>query len=157
MALLNYTTTIPVEKTLGEIMGMLVKHGATAIHAEYEHYSPVALAFVIVTEFGEREFHLPASIEKVFAVLVRQAQQGKIARRYATREQAARVGWRIVKDWLEAQLAIIEAEMVSIDEVLLAYLVTDQQGTTLYQEMVHRRLLLDESEKVRQLPQGRTS
>jgi len=31
--------------------------------------------------------------------------------KYRTREHAARVAWRICKDWIEAQLAIVDAEM----------------------------------------------
>lgn len=146
MAILNYTTTIAVEKTLGEIMGMLVSHGANSIVTDYERQSPIALSFVIKTQYGEREFCLPANIEHVYAVLVRQCNTGKIARRYASREQSARVGWRIVKDWLEAQLAIIEAEMVTLDEVMLPYLRNDE-GKTLYQVMSEKHLLLPSGER----------
>ncbi len=154
MAILNYTTTISVDKTLAEIMGMLTQHGANAILVNYEKQAPVALSFVIATQYGDREFRLPANIERVYAVLVRQCQTGKVPRRYATREQAARVGWRIVKDWLEAQLAVIEAEMVTLDEVLLPYLL-DEHGQSLYQVMTEKRLLLPgNDDKVRRLPEA---
>ena len=35
MAIKNYTTTINVNKTIGEIQELLSKHGATAIMTEY--------------------------------------------------------------------------------------------------------------------------
>jgi hypothetical protein len=52
--------------------------------------------------------------------------------RLKTREQAARIAWRIVKDWVEAQLAIIEAEMASRPEVFLPYAQTNT-GETIFQ------------------------
>ena len=35
----------------------------------------------------------------------------------------------VVKDWIEAVLALIEARMVTIDEVMLPYLKVDQERT----------------------------
>jgi hypothetical protein len=48
-----------------------------------------------------------------------------------------RVAWRIAKDWLEAQLAILQSEMVSIDQVMLPYLHVDGDKT-LYQAYAER-------------------
>ena len=36
MALLNYSTTISVDKTLGEIQGLLARHGARSIYTDYD-------------------------------------------------------------------------------------------------------------------------
>jgi hypothetical protein len=38
----------------------------------------------------------------------------KIPGTFKNEEQALRVGWRIVKDWAEAQLAMAEAQVASI-------------------------------------------
>lgn len=46
--------------------------------------------------------------------------------------QAERTAWRNVRDWIMAQMAIVEAGQVQIDEVFLPYL-TDGKGRTLYQ------------------------
>ncbi|WP_189339127.1 hypothetical protein [Williamsia muralis] len=37
--------------------------------------------------------------------------------KYQTPEHALRVAWRITKDWVEAQLAIIETQMVTPAQV----------------------------------------
>lgn len=50
---------------------------------------------------------------------------------WSTPEQAARVAWRIAKDWLEAQAALIDAEMALLDEVMLPYMLGDR-GQTVY-------------------------
>ena len=59
--------------------------------------------------------------------------------------QPARVAWRILKDWVEAQMAIIEAEMASIEEVFLPYLLRGDH--TLYQEIENRGFLLLEGKE----------
>ena len=46
-------------------------------------------------------------------------------------EQALRTSWRIIKDWVEAQLAIVEAELAPIQEVFMPYLVMNTSGQTL--------------------------
>ena len=50
----------------------------------------------------------------------------------ASTGQAERTAWRNVRDWIMAQMAIIEAGQVEMEEVFLPYL-TDRQGRTLYQ------------------------
>lgn len=149
IALLNYTTTIAVEKSLGEIHRILARAGAKSVLTDYEQGEPSAIAFVIPTAFGDRPFRLPANINAVLRVLERQYEGGRVQRRFVTQEQAARVGWRIVKDWLEAQLAIIETEMVSFDEIFLPYLL-NRNGKTLYELMVEQRLALPEPREGRE-------
>ena len=56
-----------------------------------------------------------------------------------------RVAWRILKDWVAAQLAIVETEMVSLDEVMLPYLRSDD-GRTLYELFTERQLALTTGE-----------
>ncbi len=54
--------------------------------------------------------------------------------KYRTRAQAARVAWRIIKDWIEAQLALVEAEQVDMVEVFLPYAQV-QGGRTVYEAL----------------------
>ena len=67
---------------------------------------------------------LPANIDGVLTVFQRQKLK-------ADRDQAERTGWRNLRDWVLAQMAIIEAGMASVDEVFLPYL-TDGHGNTMY-------------------------
>ena len=55
--------------------------------------------------------------------------------------RSQRISWRILKDWIEAQLALIETEMVSLDQVLLPYMTTDT-GHSVYEVLVERRFAL---------------
>lgn len=126
MAIKNYTTTVEVHKSLGEIQGALAGHGARKIMVDYdENGRPVGIAFGIETPAGPRGFLLPANVAGVQAVFDRQkikAQPG----------QADRTAWRNVRDWVMAQMAIIEAGQVDMEEVFFPYL-TDGRGRTVYQ------------------------
>lgn len=142
MPLKNYTTSIAVEKTMGEIHTMLARAGARRITVGYDaRREPSGVEFSIDTEHGERNFVLPARIEAIQETLKRQHARGQVPIRLASREQAARVGWRIIRDWLDAQLAILETGMVTFDEVMLPYMLVDG-GRSVYQLYEQRGLAL---------------
>lgn len=138
VALLNYTTEIDAAKTAGQVQTLLAKAGASGVAMQFADGDPVAIAFTAMTPFGQREFTLPIHADKVQAVLRKQRVQPK----FQTSEQAARVAWRIVKDWVEAQLAIIQTEMVTIDQVMLPYMRGDG-GETVYERYRAQQLLLE--------------
>jgi hypothetical protein len=132
--LLNYTTTVPAGKTVQDVSALLAKAGATRVATEYDDRGePNGIAFVlpIPRALGPIEYRLPVDGDAVLAVLTRQRAE----KRYLTREQANRVAWRITKDWVAAQLAIIETQMVTADQVFLPYMLVGPD-TTAYQQWV---------------------
>jgi hypothetical protein len=153
MAYLNYTTDIPAARSVAEIIERLAAHGAERITVVYDGARrPMGLAFAIDTPHGLLTFRLPANIDATLAVLRRQTSERTAGGRRvvpfsaASPEQATRVAWRVLKDWTEAQLAIIEAGMATIDQVLLPYVETPD-GRTVYQLVTQRWL---------ELPAGRS-
>jgi hypothetical protein len=98
----------------------------------------IGITFQLETPTGPMYFNLPANIDKVYVVL----QQQQVEKRYRTREQAARVAWRIIKDWILAQLALVETEMVEMPEVFLPYMQTDN-GQVLYERLANQQFLLE--------------
>lgn len=129
MPILNYTTTIDVNKTASEIHGLLVRGKASAIMNEYEDGVLSSIAFRMETKHGVIHYKLPANIRGVMMAMQRNK---KVPRNKCNMEQAARVGWRIVKDWVSAQLAIIESEMAEAPQIFLPYAVTGT-GQTVYE------------------------
>ncbi len=132
MPILNYTTTIPPERTIGQIHGILVGHGARSIMTDYnEQGTPIALKFLIDRPSGQLPIRLPANIDAVASILERDYQSKSKHRIYLNRderakrfrEQAQKVAWRIIKDWVEAQMAILDSEMVNIEEIFLPYMI----------------------------------
>lgn len=129
MPIKDYTTTIAVEKTMGEIQGALARRGVTRISALYSDEGVAeGIAFTMKTDYGFRDFELPVRTAGVLAALT---ADPAVKAGLRTPEQAARVAWRIAKDWLEAQSALIDAGLAALDEVMMPYLV-DGQGRTMY-------------------------
>lgn len=136
MALLNYTTQIAAEKTVTEIQSILAKAKACAVMTEYDTEGVLtAISFRIMTGCGLMSFRLPANVQKIYQVICRDKS---ITPKLRTREQAARVAWRIMKDWLEAQMAIVTAEMVDLEQVFLPY-AQNAEGVTLYESLKNRK------------------
>lgn len=131
MAILNYTTSIDSEKTIGEIQKCLVKHGATKIVTDYANGLPSSVTFCLFINDNMVGFKLPANYD---GVLKSMNKDPKVPSRLCTKEQALKVSWRIVKDWVEAQMAIVEAQLADVAEVFLPYAIT-KSGTTLYREI----------------------
>lgn len=142
MPLLNYTTQIESIKTVGEIQGILAGHGAKSILTDYDEDGHIeALSFRVITPQGDVAIRLPIDPEAVLKVLTKQSRLGRVPRRYLTHAQAVRVAWRIVKDWVAAQMAILETEMVKMEQIFLPYVITDS-GKTLYEAMIDRHFQL---------------
>lgn len=133
MSVLNYTTKIPLAKTLGEVQSLLVKHGANRIAIDYTDGQPTGVTFAITTVHGPRLFTLPVDVDAMQRLLAKGKPTGGMSvAAFRSREHAARVAWRVIKDWLAAQLTLVQTEMAALDQVMLPYLHTDQSGRTLY-------------------------
>jgi hypothetical protein len=128
MAILNYTTTVDADKSILEIEKILINHGALNISKDFEQKLPIALNFVIQRNNIYFPVRLPANPEAVLNVM----RRGKVRPGLVNREQAYRVAWRIIKDWIEAQMAILETEQVVFEQIFLPYIQNDK-GKTIYQ------------------------
>lgn len=97
------------------------------------------MAFQIEVKGQQLRYRLPCRADRVWDVLSKQYHAGKVERRYTTMQHANRVAWRIIKDWIEAQLAIVEAGMVDMAEVFMPYQLMSS-GETMYEVMQHKLL-----------------
>ncbi len=132
MPIANYTTSIKAEKTVGEIQGMLARAGASAVLFEFDGPVVTAMSFRLEYNGAMVSFRLPANINNIYIVL---QNDNNVPRRLCTHEQASKVAWRIIKDWLRAQLAIVEAEQAEMIEVFLPYAQNPATGETLYKQL----------------------
>lgn len=140
MPILNYTTSIDAFKTVGEIQKVLVTHGAKSVNIDYDDDgNPSALTFMVELQGRFISFRLPNQWQGV-----RRALDGnrKVPKRLKTDAQAIRVSWRIIKDWSEAQMAIIEAGLAELPEVFLPYAVRSD-GQTMYHALKDNQRLLE--------------
>lgn len=140
MALLSYTTEVSWKKSVGEIVTLLADAKVCAVMQEYDGAgNVVAIAFRARGEFGEMPFRLPCDVPKCQQVLVNQCRAGKVPRRFANDSNHARnVAWRILRHWIEAQMALIEIGMVRVEQVFLPY-AQNSTGATFYEAMRENR------------------
>lgn len=131
MPLLNYTTTIAADKTAGEVARMLAAAGARQVLTDYSQAGTITgLSFAVDGPLGRRTYTLPVDPAAVLLILERDR---RVPRSQTNIAQAERVAWRIIKDWVEAQLAIVETQMVRLDQVMLPYMHAGDDGRTVYE------------------------
>lgn len=146
--LLCYTTSIEPARTIAEIQEELVKHGAKSVLTNYGDEGKIeSLSFSIQTPKGELGIKLPCDPKPVYKVLENQYNQGKISRGFIDEHQALRVAWRIVLVWIKAQMAILETEMVKMEQIFLPYMVVSREGKTLFEKMAENSFQLPSGEK----------
>lgn len=142
-ALKNYTTKIDPMRTAAEIDYILASNGATAIQKDITNGQITALRFTVQTSLGLIPIQLPVNVEAVQQILKKMREQKVRANIDCSKEQAARVAWRCLKSWVEAQMALIQIGMATMDQVFLPYVLNDE-GKTLYEVARDSKFLLKE-------------
>lgn len=131
MPLLNYTTKVSVAQSVRDITKQLVKAGASSIMQDYDSEGQmVAISFRINLNGNQIAFRLPADWQSTLEVM----KHDGTPRPKLNEEQARRVAWRITKDWVEAQMALLATKSVTLPQLFLPY-ATDNQGITLYEKI----------------------
>jgi len=146
MPLLDYTSKVPVSRTIAQVQAKLVEHGARAVMMEYDDRGrTIALAFKVNMPNGDLPIRLPIDTAATLRVLQRQAENREIPGRYAEEAHAYRVAWRNIFHWVSAQLALLETEMVRLEQIFLPYVITPG-GQTIYQVMAEKHFQLGPGE-----------
>ncbi len=132
MPLLNYTTEISPERTISEIQKMLSRHNVTAMMTEYDGPNVSAVSFRMNVDGVPMGYKLPCNWRSVLQVFKDnpQAIRNMRLKGGTLEDQAIRTAWRVIKDWIEAQLALVEINMVTIPQVFLPYTIM-KDGRTL--------------------------
>ena len=137
MPIKNYTTRVPAAQSIKEIQDALVDHGAKAVLFEYEKDTGriEKLLFKLTIQDNDVNFSLPCEWRKFQAVLKEQGVS-----RHNDEDYVYRVAWRCIRDWVMAQLALYETQIVEIPQVFLPFAV-DAKGETIYQRLMSGNLL----------------
>ncbi len=143
MAILNYTTEVDAIKSISEIEYILIKHGVKSVLKNFRDGHIESVSFLLERHGMDIPITLPARVDRCLEVLKREKKNSPRKNIKATYDQAERVAWRILKDWTEAQMALIDIDMVQIDEVFLPYIQTNT-GKTVYELMEDRKFLLED-------------
>jgi len=113
---------------------MLVGIGATGISKGYIDGKIRTLQFqVTIDQFGSHSFLIPAKAEIVREILVKGKKRIQKRAEKGLDEQAERTAWRIVRDWVESQCAMIQLKQADAMEVFMPYMLI--KGQTLYHKL----------------------
>ena len=135
----NFSTGVSPEKTIGEITSLLLAKGARSITTTFDADGvPSGLEFTVEVYGRLQGFSVPVNVEGVAAAMLKaepwnsrrahpqMAYVGKV------RVQARATAWRILKDWLDSQMAVIEAGQAELPKVFLPYMLAAPNGETMW-------------------------
>jgi hypothetical protein len=137
----NYTTSIPAAKSISEIEDMLLQVGAVNFmkRADPVTRQYIEVAFQIEVSGIAVSYRLPARMDSISQMLASQynrehSRKAKDAEEFE--KQAYDTAWRILRDWVDAQIEIIRIGMVQAEEVFLPYMLMDR-NTTVYDRFIN--------------------
>lgn len=138
----NYTSKVPANRSIEEIQNSLVKNGASGVLYEYEKGTGriAALKFKLPIDGRDVGFSLPVDWRRFQQVL-----QNQNVYRAGDDDFAYRVAWRCIRDWVLAQMALYETQIVELPQVFLPFAV-NRDGQTLYQQVAEGKFLLGSGE-----------
>jgi hypothetical protein len=133
MPILNYTTKVNPWTTVNEIQKILAKNKATHCSIKNEGSWPVAISFTMTVNNTPLNFLLPCNHEGVFNALKRNKD---VPAKSKNLEHALAVSWRILKTWIDVQMAVVESGLISAPEVFLSHLIVNNAGDTLSKKIL---------------------
>jgi len=123
MALKNRTSK--GRNTFEKIQLILSSNGADKIMFDYKNGVVEAITFSLTIEGKIMGFHLPALVENVTEILYggedRWGRPKKITD--TQREQAYKTAWANIRDWIDAQLALVQTKQAKVQHIFLPYLI----------------------------------
>ncbi len=152
MFLKNYTSNVPVSETIYNIEKVLIRCGVSGIEKQYDSNMKVnAVVFHIQPDPNAPRFtiRLPVNKDKALEALWLDYVDGdkmnekgdaihwnnrKKKRKVDFAEQAERTAWKIVQDWVEVQMSMIQTKQADFVEVFMPYLFDGKQS--LYQRAI---------------------
>lgn len=135
----NYTSRVPPEQSVAEIEAILVQAGARGITKDYAQGEVVSITFLIETGELPVQIRLPANPPAVLAVLRKKVRNLTAHKLKQLESQAKRTAWRLMFDWVQVQLSLIEMHQAEIRQVFMPYIV-NAQGESLYQFLKAKQL-----------------
>lgn len=144
----NYTSNSA--NTFNNIQKCLAEHKAQQIMFDYNDNGKIAgVAFALKIDERMVGFKLPARVEKVEQIFLEEKKNKPRNRYYYgtmtlttdEKDQAYRTAWANIKDWIVAQMAMIDTGMVKPEEVFLPYAVT-REGVTYFEAIKNNNFML---------------
>src|SRR5689334_5965918 len=122
MNIKNYTSGVPVNLTVAKIEQLLAEAGASGVNKDYEAGRLVALAFRIPTPSGKTmTIRLPANSEAVYDTMKKSVLRPRNGTLERLKDQAQRTAWKLMQDWIQVQISLIQMQQADVMQVFLPY------------------------------------
>ncbi len=140
MPLKNYTSSVPASRSISYIEGKLAQNGARKILKLYDESGRVTgMCFEIPIDGTDIQFKLPSNVSKCEKVLLAElSSRARPETRRKVPQQAERTAWKILSDWVEAQMAMIELAQVEVMQVFLPYVHNSLTDRTFFDAIKER-------------------
>lgn len=134
----NYTSTVPVSRSIAEIEDLLSQAGASIIVKQYGdngHGMNIVTGFTFtINDNGNAAmFRLPANTKEFAAAMLAEKRRPHKGTAAKVGEQAERTAWRVLKVWVEIQLTLIRVHRIHPFQVFMGYLYDSRKNETLFQ------------------------
>jgi hypothetical protein len=131
----NYTSTVPVESSINWIEKRLAAAGASHILKEYNSTGQIEM-LVFTTKMPDGRMipiRLPSRTKSVFEALWREVRRPHRGTKDKIMDQALRTSWKLMSDWVDMQVTLIQLQQAEFLEVFLPY-VSDARGQMTFYE-----------------------
>lgn len=140
----NYTSSVPVERSVAFIEAKLSAFGANQILKKYDPKTRrlAALCFILDLSGREVPFKLPARIPQVEKRMLDERMRSRRSptplnddARARLLEQAERTAWKILAEWVDMQLTLIELDQVKFIEMFMAFVYDPEKDQTYFERL----------------------
>ena len=135
MNLKNYTSTVSPMQSVARIEKCLVAIGASNISKTYDNGDLIGIVFQIQDDAYPCVFKLPANVKAVeeqFMAQVKRPRKGTLA---MVKQQAERTAWKLLLDWVEVQMSLVQISRRKVIEVFLPYVYNFNTDQTFYERL----------------------
>lgn len=134
----NYTSSVPANRSVSHIEDCLSSHGAQSVVKQYENKRLVSVSFFMQIKGQLIPFRLPAKTEQVEKILRSSIKRPRPGTLDKLAEQAERTAWKIISDWVDAQMALVTLNQAEVAEIFMPYMWSEKLGQSFYQIAVER-------------------
>lgn len=139
MNLKNYTSSVPVERSIMMIEKLLMDAGATNISKSINEQKEVdGIIFLININTKPILFKLPSKVEQCYKIMMKEVSARSIHKKEVKdnkKAQANRTAWKLLYDWVSIQVSMIQIEQVELIEVFLPYAYDLQNNQTFFEKI----------------------
>ena len=118
----NYTSGVPVSRTVSRIEEILAVAGAKAIGKDYENGKLSSVTFQMVMNRRDFLIRLPANPRAVYESMKKEVKRPHAGTLDRLQEQADRTAWKIQLDWLEIELTKLRLNQTEPLQAFLPYI-----------------------------------